>query len=110
MMKHTDDRRRLVGASNCTHWLVAVAAIVAVIVGTFLIVVIGCRLAFAGVGPDGPKGALVPGSADCELLKDADERHMCRALTQHLKTECEFIKRPDLRQWCRVRVEGEKRP
>src|SRR5579871_6677601 len=43
--------------------------------------------------------------ADCNVLHGADERHMCRATTQCLKSECEFISKPDLRQVCRIRVE-----
>jgi len=43
--------------------------------------------------------------ADCSVLHDADERHMCRALAENLKSECEFIKRPDMRQECRIRLE-----
>lgn len=41
---------------------------------------------------------------DCDTLKQPDERHLCRATTQCLKSECEFIKDPDARQVCRVRV------
>jgi len=43
-------------------------------------------------------------AGDCDSLGSADERHLCRATTQCLKSECEFIEKPDLRQVCRVRV------
>jgi hypothetical protein len=42
---------------------------------------------------------------DCNIIRDPDERHMCLAVTQRLKSECEFIKKPDLRQECRIRLE-----
>lgn len=41
---------------------------------------------------------------DCEQIKDADQRHFCRALSIPRKSECEFIKAHDLRQECRARV------
>ena len=41
---------------------------------------------------------------DCESVKDADQRHFCRALSKPQKSECEFIKDPDLRHQCRARV------
>ncbi len=41
---------------------------------------------------------------DCEGIKDADQRHFCRALSKPQKSECEFIKDPDLRHQCRARV------
>ena len=47
--------------------------------------------------------------ADCSLIKDPDERHMCRALTHHLRSECEFIKRADTRELCRVMLDEEKK-
>jgi len=49
----------------------------------------GCRVAHCG---------------GCDSLRDPDERHMCRATEQHLKSECEFIKNPDIRQLCRERT------
>jgi uncharacterized protein YegJ (DUF2314 family) len=41
---------------------------------------------------------------DCSTLSSPDERHLCRATTQCLKSECEFIEKPDTRQACRIRV------
>lgn len=41
---------------------------------------------------------------DCEGIKDADQRHLCRAVSIPRKSECEFIKDNDLRRECRARV------
>lgn len=41
---------------------------------------------------------------DCEGIRDADQRHLCRAITRPQKSECEFIKSQDVRQECRARV------
>ena len=43
-------------------------------------------------------------SSECELIKDADQRHYCRAVTKKQKTECELIKNADLRHRCRAEV------
>lgn len=40
-------------------------------------------------------------SGSCEFIKDADERHYCRACSGR-PGECEFIKRGDLRHKCRA--------
>jgi hypothetical protein len=45
---------------------------------------------------------------DCESIKDADRRHMCRAVSGSLATECEFIKDGDLKAECRVAVAQRK--
>lgn len=41
---------------------------------------------------------------DCERIRDADRRHMCRAVSIPRPSECEFIKESDLRNECRARV------
>jgi len=41
--------------------------------------------------------------AQCDILKHADDRHFCRALTYCLKSECEFIDAGEKRQECRIR-------
>lgn len=40
----------------------------------------------------------------CESIRDADQRHYCRALSRPQPSECEFIKDHDLRQSCRARA------
>ena len=61
------------------------------------------------VGKRAHGGEAAPGAAACSVIRDPDERHMCTAVTQHLRSECEFIRQPDLRELCRVRVDQEKR-
>lgn len=39
----------------------------------------------------------------CESIRNADQRHYCRALSRPQPSECEFIKDHDLRQLCRAR-------
>ena len=40
-------------------------------------------------------------AGSCELVKDADQRHYCRACSGK-PGECEFIRSADLRQTCRA--------
>jgi len=40
----------------------------------------------------------------CESIKDADQRHYCRAISIPRRSECEFIKNHDLRYRCRAEV------
>lgn len=49
---------------------------------------------------------LVPGAGGsaCELIRDADRRHLCRATTGNRPAECEFIHDSDLRQECRAKT------
>lgn len=56
-------------------------------------------LVFAGCSRLGHASPL-----DCEGIKDADQRHYCRAVSIPDRTECEQIKAHDLRFECRARV------
>ncbi len=40
----------------------------------------------------------------CESIRDADQRHYCRAVSRPQPSECELIKDHDLRQSCRARA------
>jgi len=43
--------------------------------------------------------------ADCEYIKDADQKHYCRALSKPDKSQCEYIKNRDLKMQCRALAE-----
>ena len=43
-------------------------------------------------------------SLDCEGIRDADHRNMCRALAKNDRSYCEFIKVQELRAECRART------
>jgi len=43
--------------------------------------------------------------AECEFIKDSDQRNYCRALSKSERSWCEFIKNADLRHRCRALVE-----
>lgn len=43
-------------------------------------------------------------SSQCELIRNADRRNMCRALSTGKAIYCESIKDSDLRHECRARV------
>jgi hypothetical protein len=43
-------------------------------------------------------------SLDCEGIRDADHRNMCRAIAKNDRAYCEFIKAQELRAECRARA------
>lgn len=45
-------------------------------------------------------------TTECELIKDSDQRHYCRAMANHRKSYCESIKDNDLRHRCRALAEA----
>jgi hypothetical protein len=45
-------------------------------------------------------------TTECELIKDSDQRHYCRAMASHRKSWCESIKNADLRHRCRALAEA----
>jgi len=52
-----------------------------------LIMLFGCSLARAA-------------ASDCEFIKNADDRHLCRAQAKDSQSECYFIKDHDKRHMC----------
>lgn len=61
-------------------------------IGTWGLILKGC-VALAHASP-----------LQCEGIKDADQRHYCRAISIPRKSECEFIHNEDLRRQCRAMV------
>ena len=51
-------------------------------------------------------GGVAGGSADCELIRDGDRRHFCRALMNRKSLYCESIRDYDERHVCRAVVTG----
>lgn len=52
-------------------------------------------------------GRCTPGTAhgsplDCEGIRDADRRHLCRAIGAQRRSECELIRDADRRRFCRA--------
>lgn len=52
------------------------------------------------------QGLAYGSSAECELIKDPDQRNYCRAMANHRKSYCESIKDDDLRHRCRALAEA----
>jgi hypothetical protein len=53
-------------------------------------------------------GEVAGGSGDCELLRDGDRRHFCRALMNRKALYCESIRDSDVRHTCRAVVTGKQ--
>jgi len=58
------------------------------------------------MGGDLVAPAFAGDSSHCELIRDSDGRHYCRAVSLKKPIYCESIKDSDMRHYCRAMVHG----
>jgi hypothetical protein len=70
----------------------------------FWIFTVTAHIAFWALVPRACERLSEASPLSCESIKDADERHYCRAVTKPDPLECELIKKEELRNACRARA------